>query len=134
MPDSWRNILERAAANLSIELDPNAQPVLKQQPAGWPAQRRHHSRPTPPRETRDMLAKELEAISKPQERRLPASQRAKNYPVAVYRPPITQAVRQPAKPSPQSAAAKSAARELAALSISVAIVVLAIYGFLFLLR
>jgi hypothetical protein len=38
MPDSWRNILERAAENLSVELDQESR--LKQQSGGWPTPRK----------------------------------------------------------------------------------------------
>jgi hypothetical protein len=38
MRDSWRDILERAAENLSIDLDRESR--LRQQSGGWPAPRR----------------------------------------------------------------------------------------------
>jgi hypothetical protein len=44
MPDSWRNILERAAENLSIELDQERHYRLRQQSAGWPAPLRQPQR------------------------------------------------------------------------------------------
>jgi hypothetical protein len=66
MAESWRNILERAADNLSIDLDqrsampfPNAQP-LRRRPG--PAPRNIHSFA----ETRELLARELRALSGPQ--------------------------------------------------------------------
>ncbi|MGC1586801.1 MAG: hypothetical protein WA791_14065 [Rhodomicrobium sp.] len=134
MPESWRNILERAASNLSIELDGDAAPVLRQQPSAWPAPRRHSQKPNFPMESRDLLARELEAMSKPsrggRQRSPQPGQTAPAYPVAVYKEPITQTVRQPTRPSRKG----NPGRELAALSISVMIVVLAVYGFFWLLH
>jgi hypothetical protein len=61
MPDSWRNILERAAENLSIDLDQNGPGGIRQQPASWPGSRRADPRAFSPRESRDLLERELEA-------------------------------------------------------------------------
>ncbi len=138
MPESWRNILERAAASLSIELDENSAPAFKQQRGGWPAPQRPSQRPISPVESRNLLARELAAISTPSQAARPGSsqprERASGQAVAVYKPPITQAVRPPARPSRHPPAKGNAGRELAALSISVMIVVLAIYGFFLLLH
>ncbi len=139
MPESWRNILERAASNLSIELDQKTGPGFKQQPAGWPAPRLpSQKRPNSPADNRDLLARELEAISTPSPVRRPREpkprERASGYPVTVSKALTT--VRQPAQ-APQQRAGKNRrnpTREFAVLSISVAIVVLAVYGFLFLLK
>lgn len=137
MPESWRNILERAAANLSIELDTKMGPAFRQQPGGWPAARRPVHRPISPMESRELLAQELEAISTPSPavRRAPQPrERALGQAVAVYKPAITQAVRQTAQPARPAPDKGNTGRELAALSISVMIVVLAIYGFFLLLH
>lgn len=137
MPESWRNILERAAANLSVELD-RAEPALKQQHGGWPSPRQRSQRPNSPVKARDLLARELEAISKspslPRQRPAQPQQRASGHPVTVYKAPISQAVRQPSQPSRHAPDKGNPGRELAALSISVMIVVLAIYGFFLLLH
>jgi len=135
MPDSWRNILERAAANLSIDLDKRASAGLGRQPAGWPAQGRPASRPRSFAESRNLLARELEAISghPPKERpggpQMPA-QRAK-HPGSTPRPPITQTVRPPAsdlQPAPVQTPTSGSGRALATLAVSVAIVALTVYA------
>jgi hypothetical protein len=139
----WRDILDRAAGDLPINLDQKAQVPFRQQAAGWPAQQRG------PRSgsfvaSRDLLAREMEAVSgpasmqhRPQMSHLQTQARAVEAPGAAYRPSITQSIGQPARALPQpaqalprSAAGKSSSgRELAALSVSVGIVVLAVYGF-----
>ncbi|MGO8952002.1 MAG: hypothetical protein ACLPWS_22850 [Rhodomicrobium sp.] len=135
MADSWRNILERAAANLSIDLDKKASAGLGRQPAGWPGQGRPASQPRTFVESRNLLARELDAISgqTPKERpggpQMPA-RRAKN-PGGAQRPPMTQAVRPPApdlQPKPAQTPKSSSGRALAALAVSVAIVVLTVYA------
>ncbi len=146
----WRDILDRAAGNLPINLDQEAQVPFRQQAAGWPAQQRG------PRggsfvASRDLLARELEAVSEPasMQHRLQFSHpqmqaRGVEAPGAAYRPSITQSIGQPARALPEPAQAlpraaqalpqsapgkSSSGRELAALSVSVGIVVLAVYGF-----
>ncbi len=146
----WRDILDRAAGNLPINLDQEAQVPFRQQAAGWPAQQRG------PRggsfvASRDLLARELEAVSepapmqhRPQFSHLQTQARAVEAPGAAYRPSITQSIGQPARALPEPAQAlpraaqalpqsapgkSSSGRELAALSVSVGIVVLAVYGF-----
>ena len=154
----WRDILERAADNLSVNLDQGAQAQFRQQPAGWPAQRRD----VPFVASRDLLARELDAISAPvaAQQRLQKGQaqpraRVAQAPAGGPRVSITQSIGQPAQrpqpdqarpqqaqalaqPSPiaqQPAAKKSnSGRELVALSLSVGIVTLAVYGFLVLLH
>jgi hypothetical protein len=90
MAESWRNILERAADNLSIELD--RRPA---QPYGNP--RPPMRRPREPAaslhsfaQSRDMLARELQAISEPPRERMtqapsppPAAPRVQTLPVLV---------------------------------------------------
>ncbi len=141
----WRDILDRAADNLSVDLNRSPQAPFRQQPAGWPAPR-PGPRQAPFAATRDLLASELEAISSPspaqrspQTARTQTRARAPQSPAPAVRAPITQAIAQPAQaqqePAQEPAAAKSCTgRELAALSISVGIVVLAVYGFFVLLR
>jgi len=141
----WRDILDRAAGNLPINLDQEAQAPFRQQAAGWPAQQRG------PRggsfvASRDLLARELEAVSEPapMQHRPQTQARAVEAPGAAYRPSITQSIGQPARALPEPAQAlprpaqalprsapgkSSSGRELAALSVSVGIVVLAVYGF-----
>ena len=146
----WRDILDRAAGNLPINLDQEAQVPFRQQAAGWPAQQRG------PRggsfvASRDLLARELEAVSepapmqhRPQMSHPQTQARAVEAPGAAYRPSITQSIGQQARALPQPAQAlpqaaqalpqsapgkSSSGRELAALSVSVGIVVLAVYGF-----
>ncbi len=139
----WRDILDRAAGNLPINLDQEAQVPFRQQAAGWPAQQRG------PRggsfvASRDLLARELEAVSelapmqhRPQMSHPQMQARAVEAPGAAYRPSITQSIGQPARALPEPAQAlpqsapgkSSSGRELAALSVSVGIVVLAVYGF-----
>lgn len=91
MAESWRNILERAADNLSIELDrrpaqSNGRPQSYRQPQ--PAMRR----PAAPSVTvhsfarsRDMLARELQAVCEPPQERV----RPSPPPVAAPKPPQT---------------------------------------------
>ena len=149
----WRDILDRAAGDLPINLDQEAQVPFRQQAAGWPAQQRG------PRggsfvASRDLLARELEPAPmqhRPQMSHLQTQARAVEAPGAAYRPSITQSIGQPARALPQPARAlpqpaqalpraaqalpqsapgkSSSGRELAALSVSVGIVVLAVYGF-----
>jgi hypothetical protein len=144
----WRDILDRAADNLSVDHNRGPQASFRQQPAGWPAQQRG-SRDVPFVASRDLLARELEAVSSPvQARRAPqtsrmqASQRMAQAPAAA-RAPITQSIgapvpalrSQPPQQRQQPAAQRSSSgRELAALSVSVGIVVLTVYGFFVLLH
>lgn len=149
----WREILNRAADNLSVDLNHRPQPSFRQQPAGWPAQRPGLGQ-APFVASRDRLARELETASglapsqqRPQARAYQQRERA----ATAHRASITQAIGQPAQAAAQvqahgqaqvqaqvnvrPAAKKSGSgRELAALSISVGIVALAVYGFFVLLH
>src|SRR5664279_284964 len=62
MSESWRNILERAAGNLAIELDQMATPAFSHAPAVA-----FRSRRLSPQlsfaESRELLARELQAVS-----------------------------------------------------------------------
>ena len=141
----WRDILNRAADNLSVDLNHTSQPSLRQQPAGWPAQRPGLGQ-APFVASRDRLARELEALSglAPSQQRPEARLPQQRERVATaHRASLTQAIGQPGQAAPQvqaqvqvqSAAKKSGSgRELAALSISVGIVALAVYGFFVLLH
>ena len=96
----WRDILDRAAGDLPINLDQEAQVPFRQQAAGWQAQQRG------PRggsfvASRDVLARELEAVSepspmqhRPQLSHLQTQARAVEAPGAAYRPSITQSIGQ----------------------------------------
>jgi hypothetical protein len=145
----WRDILDRAADNLSVDLNHRSQPSFRQQPAGWPAQRPGLGQ-APFVASRDLLARELEAVSglapsqqRPQARLPQQRERALKAPATAHRASITQAIGKPAQAAahvqPQvhvrPAAKKSGSgHELAALSISVGIVALAVYGFFVLLH
>jgi hypothetical protein len=136
MAESWRNILERAASNLSIELDRRAMPALPPEPHEWHAARQTPRGSHSSGERYHLLTRELEALCRPERRPQLPQMRAQpaQHPAANRPAPATQIMRQPA-PKPREQPQKSgAARELAVLSISVAVVVLAIYGFLFLLK
>jgi hypothetical protein len=142
----WRDILDRAADNLSVDLNHRSQPSFRQQSAGWPAQRPGLGQP-PFVASRDRLARELEAVSglapsqqRPQAR-LPQQRDVLKSPATAHRASLTQAIGRPAQTAPQvevqapPAAKKSGSgRELAALSISVGIVAFAVYGFFVLLH
>jgi hypothetical protein len=143
----WRDILNRAADNLSVDLDHSSQSSFRQQTAGWPAQRQGMGQ-APFVASRDRLARELEAVSalapsqqRPQARLPQQQERARKAPPTAQRASLTQAIVQPAKAAPQvpvqmqPAAKKSGSRhELAALAISVGIVAFAVCGFFVLLH
>jgi hypothetical protein len=143
----WRDILDRAADNLSVDLNHRSQPSFRQQPAGWPAQRPALGQ-APFVASRDLLARELEAVSglapsqqRPQARAYQQRERV----ATAQRASITQAIGQPAR-APAAAQVQSqvhvrpaakksgSGRELATLSISVGIVALSVYGFFVLLH
>ncbi len=137
MPDSWRNILERAASNLSIELDRDAGGGFRQQPASWPAPKRPAPKSRGLAESRELLARELEAISggTPQCRPGRAVTRVKRseHPVSRPRPPLTQAIalsRPEVTPRrPIQRRRGSSLATLVALAVSVSVVVLTTYAF-----
>ena len=140
MQDSWRNILERAGGNLSADLDRRPQHSLRHQPAGWPAQGRQGQQPVSFAESRDLLARELEAVMAPPARARTGQPSAPNPAAAKSpRPAITQAVRPAmretqAPPAQEAAPGRSVVRSLVPLAISVAIVALTGYAILSLLR
>jgi len=136
----WRDILERAADNLSIDQAP-----YRQQPAGWPAQTRTagtaaFSGGATFSSSRDMLARELSAAPTLAPVRTQAP--ARNYrapitqaivePVAAERPQMAQRQRMPR--SVPSAKQGRAGREIAALSISVGVMAVTVYGIFALLH
>jgi hypothetical protein len=135
MPDSWRDILERAAKNLSIDLDREANSGFRHQLAGWPAAKRQTRRHSFA-ESREMLALELEAIAggPPRSRNKHA---AAPQPARFSRPPITQAIKPP-QPEGESAQAQPRwGRALAmfvATAVSAAVTVLTTYAFFILMR
>jgi hypothetical protein len=134
MPDSWRNILERAAANLSIELDQKSSREFRNRSAGWSAPRRPAPLSRSIVETRDLLARELEAISEqvPRNRSSRAQQQGRPAESAgrASRPAADYAVTAPApRAQPRSRKTKSW-RNLLAVSVSGVIVSLTAYAFL----
>ena len=139
----WRDILNRAADNLSVDLNHTSQPSFRQQPAGWPAQRPGLGQ-APFVASRDRLARELEAVSglaPSQQRPQARAYQEREHAATAHRASITQAIGQPAPAQVQAqvhvppAAKKSGSgRELATLSISVGIVALSVYGFFVLLH
>lgn len=136
MPESWRNILERAATNLSIDLDPGARHALPPQPREWRPARQAPPGSHSSTERYDLLTRELEALCRPERHPQLPHMRAQpaQHSAAQRAAPGTQLVRQPAPKPSEKPQKSSPTRELAVLSISVAVVVLAIYGFLFLLK
>ena len=124
----WRDILERAADNLSIDQAP-----FRQQPAGWPAQARG-TREGSFVASRDLLTRELQAAPGKAQYRSQA-------PAARSRAPITQAIVQPVlaeqlRAQVQAPVAKKsrAGREIAALTVSVSVVAMAVFGIFALLH
>jgi hypothetical protein len=125
----WRDILERAADNHSAGQSP-----FRQQPAGWPAAGRGN-----PVASREQLARELQATPIPAQHRYPAPapqqvrrQRA-SLTQSIVQPPVF--AEEPPLPRQEPVARKSGAgREIAALSISVGVVGMAVYGFFALLH
>jgi hypothetical protein len=131
MPESWRNILERTAANLSIELDQNPHPGLRPQYAGWPSPRPAAPEPYFFEESRYLLACELRKVPRQLPGRVPVPARPGRHPARVQKPAIARAPR----PAAQETQVREAApgrlgslRDLAALTSSVAIVVLTGYA------
>jgi hypothetical protein len=132
MPDSWRHILERAAENLSIELDDGAAAGISPQARSRTVFQRQVLRPRSIAESRALLARELETITAP-----PVAAPAPiAKPVKRARPPAT--VRQPAMKPPPLALNRqppkapqgraSGSHNLTVLAISALIVVLSVYA------
>ncbi|MGO9546247.1 MAG: hypothetical protein ACLPPF_15815 [Rhodomicrobium sp.] len=143
MPDSWRNILERAASNLTIDLDQRPSSSLRQQPAAWPSPTPVPARPASnPRsfvESRDLLARELESISGQSLSNAPARGQTQSgralVPVRAQRPSMNKAVKPATRKFSHAACANGGSlRSLTALAVSVAIVVLSVYGIFALLQ
>jgi hypothetical protein len=111
MPDSWRNILERAGENLSLDLDQERHGRIRQQSAGWPGPRRTAH---PPFSLPDLLEREREG-------RAPGRRQARQ---ASPRPSEARA----ARPSTPRFRKKGRRAGLAPAAISVGIVALTIYG------
>jgi len=109
MSDSWRNILERAAENLSIDLHQNG-PGTIGQPAGWPAPRGAARQPRSFAEPRDLLEHELK-----RQTRKPAARSSKARAAAIPQ-------------QPEKSRKKGPLGEFAPTLISVAIVALTIYA------
>jgi hypothetical protein len=125
----WRDILDRAADNLSI--DPRSQGTMRQA-AGWPA---HQGGAVPFMASRDLLARELEAAPgthfQTNRRTYPASApgRASLMQAVVVRPAQAES-----RPAAKKAKKGGVGRELATLLISAGIVAMAVYGIFALLH
>src|SRR6516162_3675944 len=74
MSESWRSILERAAENLSIDLDQMAAPAFSHAQPAMPGPRRL-SPQLSFAESRALLARELQAFSPPPQKASPAAPR-----------------------------------------------------------
>jgi hypothetical protein len=122
MPDSWRNILERAAENLSIELDRTGPHHARQQPAGWPAPRKAALPPLPRGQNRGLLEPGLEALPKD----LPVGQPRRDARRAASRP--SKARRSARQARAVKSDKKGPLGEFAPAVISVAIVALTVYA------
>ena len=94
MTESWRSILERAAENLSIDLDQMAAPALSHAQAGAFGSRRL-SPQLSFAESRELLARELQAFSAQSRRERPAEPRVQ--PVNALTVPVTTPKAQPAR-------------------------------------
>lgn len=131
MTESWRNILERAAENLSIELEQTAAPVFRQAYAapigGEPVGARRLSPQLSFAESREMLARELMNISAPMRSEQPATQPAPA--VTALTVPVT-ASSQKAPPKRPHSPRRAPWRNVAAVSVSGIIIGLAGYLFL----
>jgi hypothetical protein len=111
MPDSWRDILERAGENLSIDLNQERHSRIRQQSAGWPEARRTAHQPF---SLPDLLEREREG-------RTPGRRQARQSP---SRPSKARADRL----STPKARKKGRWGGLAPAAISVGIVALTIFG------
>jgi hypothetical protein len=107
MPDSWRNILERAGENLSLDLDQERHSRIRQQSAGWPSTRRTAPQPF---SLPDLLEREREGRTQARQ--------------GSTRPSKARAVR----PSTPKSRKTGRGTGLAPAAISVGIVALTIYG------
>ncbi len=133
MTESWRNILERAAENLSIELEQTAAPIFRHAhatPIGRaPAGPRRLSPQLSFAESRDMLARELMALSaQVREEQKAASQRPASQ-VTALTVPVT-APRKEAQPKRPQSPRRPAWRNVVVVSVSGLIIGLAGYLFL----
>ena len=94
MAKSWRSILERAAENLSIDLDQMASPAFSHaQPASFGSRRL--SPQLSFAESRELLARELQAFSSQSRREQPAEPRVQ--PVTALTVPVTTPKVQPVR-------------------------------------
>jgi len=133
MTDTWHSILERAAENLSVELSDRPIPVPSPSPNSLRHFQRRASRPLTFAETRELLARELEAIPA-SEREAPAAKilqrvgrqkrQAKPRAILPDPAPLLDAARPPLPPVKKS----GAGRGLIALALSVSAVTLTLYG------
>ncbi len=141
MPESWRDILERAAKNLSIDLEREARSGFSHQLAGWPAPARPAQRHSFA-ESRELLARELEAIAggppNCHSKRTGGLITRAVRPDSVSTPPLTEAIRPPVKTAAKDAQAQPRrGRALAvfvATTVSVAVTLLTSYAFLTLMN
>ncbi len=94
MTESWRSILERAAENLSIDLDQMAAPAFSHAQAASFGSRRL-SPQLSFAESRELLARELQASSAQSRRERPAEPRV--HPVTALTVPVTKPKAQPVR-------------------------------------
>ncbi len=129
MAESWRNILERAAENLSVELDQRPHPNFRHSRPRAVEPRRSIPQTRSFAETRDLLARELQAVSAQPRSNLPAKAQAE-----IATPTLMQPVTAPAplaQPKPLTRSAKrSSWRNVLAISFSGAIIGVTAYAFL----
>ncbi len=132
MTESWRNILERAAENFSIELEQTAAPVFSHAyatPIGRePVGTRRLSPQLSFAESREMLARELMALSaqapREQTAALPSST------VTALTVPVTVSARKEAQPTRSQSPRRAPWRNVIAVSVSGITIGLAGYLFL----
>jgi hypothetical protein len=127
----WRESLERAADNLSVDFHRG------QQPAGWPVPQANMGQSSFAA-SRHLLARELGATPSPapaRPQRGHPQQRQRAVAATAGRASITQSIGEPLQGAPQPAAKKGGTmRELVTLLISVGIVATAVGGFFVLLH
>jgi hypothetical protein len=124
MPESWRNILEKAAVNLSID--------LRQTSDGHSHRDKSYTRPSSVAESRALLARELHAMGAASRapRQAPASQSRAlvRVPVQTPRPAPARARRGQPKRKPAKTGGNGFYREFAAPALSATIVGLTFYA------
>jgi hypothetical protein len=127
MTESWRNILERAAENLSIELEQSTAPVFRHAHATPIGRASAGTRRLSPQlsfaESRDMLARELMALSAQMRSEKPATPPA----VTALTVPVTASSQKKAQPKRPQSQRRAAWRNVIVVSVSGIIIGLAGY-------